>query len=678
LATAWKSSPEAKASLPTVRSDLLDEAEMADETARFISLATRAVANPEREAAGHELAARIAHAGGEGEVASAAGRLANAMPPPAWRLPVLACVVLAGLIAALVFLIPSHWNEARLLAPIHHQGFNGKYYERLLATLGPAAEDVPLRTIYYTDQAAWAREVDALLKEAPDDPAYYRFYSRWFSYLHPTEVLPPDYRSRWQALDPDNALWGISAANQLAEKSISSSRGVHTVTDETRFQQALGYFSEAASSDFCRSRAAVVQDRQLRSFRRDDSLESVYIGHQLVQLAGDDPVVLYSILRAVEVQADRLEVAGDKERLEGLMKDLRKVVTMILDDPSHGYMSISIMRSMALRLAAKCRAIGLSGEAEWLERVHDVDTRLRAARSSSGAERLSSSYTRPWTSGDPLDIKPEDLKPGRLAEYAVADRFVAVIGVLVFMLIGGGCLVEILRRRSVNGMARGLIPLWRSSDSVWLIGVGVLFPLLWWFGIVHGSRLGCRDIGLTYFSQSHYPLMQPWLSQDLGGLLFAAVMIFQVARWRWAKRGGFLAMRPNRMWIGWTIAVVAALFIPVQGIVRYLPAHQQKFLLFGSAAGGIPLLWLLWQAAVIVFLSRDNALGVQLLVRSILPAAMTAAILLLAAVPVLRKAERTWVANDELIRRDPEGSGMSIVERRANEPLRRAMREALR
>jgi hypothetical protein len=652
---------------------------MADETARFISLATRAVDGADCEAAGHELAARIAHAGVEGEVASAAGRLAKAAPPPGWRLPVLASLALAGLITALVFLIPTHWNEARSLAPIHHQGFGEKFNEHLLATLGPAADDVPLRTLYYIDQQGWSREVDALLKQAPDNPAYYRFYSRWFSYLHPTEILPPDYRSRWQALDPDNALWGISAANQLAEKSIATARGgIHTVTDETRFQQALGYFSEAASSDFCRSRAAVVHDRQLRSFRRDDTLESVCIGHQLLQLAGDDPVVLYSILRAVEIQADRLGAAGDKERLEGLMKELRKVLTMILDDPSHGHMPISIMRITALRLAAKCRAIGLAGEAEWLERVHDADTRLRAVPSSPGAERLSGSYTRPWASGYPLNIKPEELKPGRLAEYAVADRFAAVTGVLVFTLIGAGCLMEILRRRSVDGMARGLMPLWRSSDSAWLIGVGVVFPLLWWFGFVHGSPLGCRDIGLSYFSQSYSPLMQPWLSQDLGGLLFSAVLIFQVARWRWAKRGGFFAMRPDRMWIGWTIAVVAALFIPVQGLVRYLPAHQEKFLLFGSAAGGIPLLWLLWQATVIIFLSRDNSLGVQLLVRSILPAAMTAAILLLAAVPVLRKTERTWVANDELIRRDPEGSGMSIVERRANEPYRRAIREALR
>ncbi len=656
---------------------------MAAETSRFIALATRAVAEADREAAGHELAARIAHAGGEGEVERAPARLASSKPAPAWRLPVLACLTLAGLAAALAFLIPSHWREGQVLAPIHHQGFNAKYYERLLAALGPAGNDIPLRTIYYAGQAAWGREVEALLEEAPDNPAYYRFYARWFSYLHPKEVLPGDYGQRWQALDPDNALWGICAANALAEKSITTARGgVHTVTDEPRFQQALDYFSDAASRDYCRARAAVVQDRQLRSFRREDTLESVYLEQYLLQIAGNDPVVLYSILRAVEVQADRLATAGDREGLERLMKDQRKVVTMILDDPSNGYMSLALMRGSAPRLAAKCRGLGLTEEAEWLERLHDTDNNLRAAakmaRSSSGLGRLSSSFARPWLNDYAPDFTTEDTNPGRIAEYAVADRFAAVAGVLAFLLMSAGCLVEVLRRRSASGLARGIMPLWRGSDSVWLVGLGVVFPLLWWLGIVHASPLGCRDIGLTWFRLGQFPLMQPWLSQDLGGLVFAAVMIVQTVRWRWAKRGAFLALRPGRMWIGWTMALVAALFVPVQGIVRYLPAHQEKFLIFGSAAGGIPLLWLLWQAVVIVFLSRENSLGVQLLVRTILPAAAAMALLLLAAVPLLRKTERTWVAQDELTRRDPEGSGMSLLERRGNEPLRRTLREALR
>lgn len=655
---------------------------MAEETARFISLAARELGDAEREAAGHELAARIAHAGGESEVPQAVERLASSKLPHGWRFPVLASLILAGLVTALAFLIPSHGKEARLLAPIHHQGLDGKHVERLLTALGPAADDVPLRTIYYLDQPAWSREIDALLAEAPDNPAYHRFYARWFSYLHPKDVLPPDYQLKWQALEPDNALWGICAANQLAEKSISRvSRGVHTVTDEPRFQRALDYLSEAASRDFCRSWAAGVQDRQLRSFRKENTLESAYIEQQLLQIVGSDSTNIYSILKAVEIRADRLATAGDKERLEQLMKDLRKIVTMILEDPSNGYLSLTSMERRASLLAAKCRALGMTEQVEWLERLEDTYAEMRATSTmtsrSSGLRRSSSSFAGRWFSGYD-DVTLEDLKPGRMAEYAVADRFAAAAGVVMCFLMVAGCLMEVLRRRSASGLARGLMPLWRGLDYLWLIGLGVGFPLFWWFCIVHASPLGCRDIGLTYFQFAQFPLMQPWLSQDFGGLVFGAVMIVQTARWRWAKRGAFLALRPERMWIGWTMAVMAALFVPAQGIVRYLPAHQEKFLLLGSAAGGIALLWLVWQVAVIVFFSRENSVGVQLLVRAILPAAATMAILLLAAVPLLRKAERAWVAKDELMRRDPAGTGVSVLERRGNDPLRLRLLEALK
>jgi hypothetical protein len=664
-----------------VQSALLDEMEMAEETARFISLATRSLDEAEREAAGHELAARIAHAGGESEVPQAAERLASSKPPPAWRLPVLASLILAGLVTALAYLIPSHWKEARLLAPIHHQGFDRNHPEHLLAALGPAADDVPLRTVYFRDQSAWSSEVDALLAEAPDNPAYYRFYARWFSYLHPKEVLPPDYQLKWEALDRDNALWGIYAANQLAEKSIRTARGgVHTVTDEPRFLLALDYFRDAASRDFCQLGAVTIQDRQLRSFRRENTLESACIEQQLLQLVGSDVLNLYSILKAIEVQADRLVASGDKVRLEQLMKDLRKVVTMIMDDPSNGYFSLHLIGRTASRFAGKCRGLGLTEQAEWLERLKDTYVELRAKASpSTGLARSSSSFAGRWFGGyADANFTLEDMKAGRMAEYAVADRFAAATGVIIFSLMVAGCMVEVLRRRSASGLARGLMPLWRGSDYLWLIGLGVGLPLFWWFGIVHGSPLGCRDIGLTCFQFAQYPLMQPWLSQDMGGLVFGAVMIIQMARWRWAKRGAFLALGQDRMWIGWTMAVVAALFIPIQGIVRYLPAHQEKFLLLGSTAGGIALLWLVWQVAVIVFFSRENSVGVQLLVRAILPAAATMAVLLLATMPLLRKTERAWVAKDELMRRDPAGTGLSVLERRGNDPLRLKLLEALK
>ena len=76
---------------------------------------------------------------------------------------------------------------------------------------------------------------------------------------------------------------------------------------------------------------------------------------------------------------------------------------------------------------------------------------------------------------------------------------------------------------------------------------------------------------------------------------------------------------PTVTFVGWTMVVLAALFIPAMGIVRYLSADQDKFLLYGSAAGGIALLWLLWQAAMGLFAARENAIGGQILLRLLVP-----------------------------------------------------------
>lgn len=212
---------------------------------------------------------------------------------------------------------------------------------------------------------------------------------------------------------------------------------------------------------------------------------------------------------------------------------------------------------------------------------------------------------------------------------------------------------------------------------MWVIGAGVVAPLLWWLAIVHLSPLGCRDIALIHYEHGSVPLMQPWLSQAAGGVVLLLVCVLQVARWRLAKRGAFLALDAQRLWIGWTMLGIAALFIPVQGIVRYLPSHEGQFLLYGSAAGGIVLLWLIWQAVMGIACPTSNALRGLLTLRAMIPALLTAALLLLAAVPLLRQQERQWVAADLLSKPDPEGTGLSIIERRTHDELRGILIKAL-
>jgi hypothetical protein len=131
------------------------------------------------------------------------------------------------------------------------------------------------------------------------------------------------------------------------------------------------------------------------------------------------------------------------------------------------------------------------------------------------------------------------------------------------------------------------------------------------------------------------------------------------------------------MWIGWTMVVLAALFIPALGLVRHVSVEPRKFIYGVSAAGAIPLLWLLWRACMGLFTSKENSLQGLLTLRVMLPGLMAMALLLLAAIPLLRMEERGWVERDVLLKPAPDGSGLTFAESREYDLLRPQLIKAL-
>lgn len=624
---------------------------MPDPATRFIGLATRSLEGDAKEIAATELAARLAHAGADdGAVEEAAARLEKGRVTSGSRRMWVFGFAVVGLAVILAVLMPRHWREARLLEPVHRQGVDGEYLARVLTTIGGGA-DVDLGNSYFD-----ARTGGIETKVIRDPAGIERierstgFLRLLFHFLGGASDLPPDFEE-WQDLDPGNALWLLYAADRTATGGASlAADGKVVVRDEARFESALQLFHRAAACDHVRFYGA--KDRELRMsiFAHDGSLKSAHMRTALLDAGGhSNQFYLLSLWGAVLAKAERCEREKDGEELRMIMEDLRKVLILIYSNPE-SFVGGTHARDLESwqALAAVCRRMGLASETDRLSRLVKILSGVvnRAISFDGGDVELQSGALGKMRSDIYQAYTSEDaFTPGRLAEYAVADRFTALAGVLAAFLVAAGGLIEILRRGSHSRrLAGGLMPLFRATDRAWLIGLGLVLPAVWWFGITWYSPLGCRDIGLTFFEIKGFPMMQPWLSQGLGGLVLAFVLLVQTARWRLGKRGAFLSLRPERMWIGWTMAVLAALFIPAQGIVRYLSADQDKFLLYGSAAGGIALLWLLWQAAMGLFAARENALGGQVLLRLLMPGVIVLALLLLGAMPLLRKSERKWVA----------------------------------
>jgi hypothetical protein len=276
----------------------------------------------------------------------------------------------------------------------------------------------------------------------------------------------------------------------------------------------------------------------------------------------------------------------------------------------------------------------------------------------------------------PLNLTLEEAIPSRRVELSFIDRIVATSFSSLTLVFAGIVAFETCRRsRIVKGMARGLIPLFRSEDHAWIAALGIALPWLWWWAITRMSPLGWREGG---FEEPWATLV--WTLQFAAALVFAAVMLIQTARWRWGTRGGFLGLGVPMPWIGWGVAALTALAIPAAGSLRYfvdsLSDDETGFFLLG-VAGMVACgnLWLLWQGVMTLFTPRSGALRPNLTMRVTLPWAMTGVATLLAGVVVSAMMERHWFAKDPLFPASTSKTHVNALEERLARETREAARD---
>lgn len=136
-------------------------------------------------------------------------------------------------------------------------------------------------------------------------------------------------------------------------------------------------------------------------------------------------------------------------------------------------------------------------------------------------------------------------------------------------------------------------------------------------------------------------------------------------RWRLAERGAFLRLHQTRPSLGWTFVVLVALLVRAIGGARWLDKNEEEYLKAMAAACGMPFLWLVWQAGLVLLAPRSGALSGILLARKMIVPLVLLAGTLLAAVPVLRGLERHWLQQDLLGRVDRQSGGLTMAEERA-------------
>src|SRR5690606_18667063 len=84
-----------------------------------------------------------------------------------------------------------------------------------------------------------------------------------------------------------------------------------------------------------------------------------------------------------------------------------------------------------------------------------------------------------------------------------------------------------------------------------------------------------------------------------------------------------------------------------------------------AGASGIPALWLLWQAGLIVLAPQAGALGGTLLCRKLFTPLLAMAVVLVSLWPSLKTTERNWLQQDQLTRSDRSGGSFTMGEGRS-------------
>lgn len=644
---------------------------MTPEQERFAELATRPLeATPElREEARAEVFGRLAHTGAD--TADASSKLEPRRPCSSWRLACLSALafIVLGLCAA--WLVTRALPEVRSLQSLMRFGSSFAPKDRLRERLDPQTRDFVYACI------------------GSDDEAVKKLQRQWE--LHPNELgiyeelvhrriaakqgLPPDFPETWRRLDADNGLWLFLEA--VGRNEEWKAKG--PPAGETFSREVLDLLRQSASAGTFKSYWPELRKRRLAMLGPSDTLAEECDAMLYSISALWAPTVRHQCAAMLTFGKAAEQAAADKNAAElaALIQSWERLPGRLAENGSSllDFSTPAACWNEAGKTLLKAsRDLGLREEEARLDDLaKQFSDYLAANRGAKADTRPMSSLAQVLTIGAPAEFVMETsiFDPGRRVEYAVMERMSGLLAAIVVLLFFAAVSVESLRRgRRINGLAEGLGPLFEPIDLLWILGLGVAVPVLWYLGIAQWTPLGLRDIGMAYYPP------RPLLIQEGAALVFVLLMVVQTARWRVSKRVGFLALKPARPWIGWAMAAIAAMVIPLAGGVRWLSGNETHYLQSIAAMGGMPLLWLMWEGGAVIFSPGSQALGGVLLCRRMMVPLATLAALLLASWAPLFASERHWHARDQVTRTDREHGGLTLLESRVTEKMRDRFRRA--
>lgn len=463
------------------------------------------------------------------------------------------------------------------------------------------------------------------------------------AFLDSTELRPTGYIMVWPRVDPGNGALTWRAAMEMSNRWHNAPL-YDSYPAEGDYRAAWKYAAEATQAPrfhfYGRERRASWWKQWHEPETHIDLYPRIGFHKNRMPWLRDSAGYLF------EERAKRLIEAKDQE---GLRSTIRTWEQLCLRVATEGGDLDDLFELIAAgqHLKSAARHLGMTAEESKIQNQITLSGmpghRSHGAAPPEMGKLASRLYDTGLLAHAPL-ADPSSYLPGRMAEHAYYDRIAALAAAILLLPILGAVALESVRRgKRVNGLATGLAPLFKGRDGLWLVGLGVLLPFAWHWGITRLTPLGLRDVNL---SASGYAVN---LFHGAASLLLMLVLTLQAGHWRLARRCGFLGLSGRHLWIGWTVAAIAAALLPLAAVGQWLPKpHLNQFVRIYQATCGIPLLWLFWRAGALAFGPNANALGGVLLARATALPLVFAVAALLGCYPLLLASEKNWVAQDEV------------------------------
>jgi hypothetical protein len=561
----------------------------------------------------------------------------------------------------------------------------------------PRAEALAFSGIVHVSQP-WERAENLWRNYFPENPTcFYNYLSEYETAYKP---LPENAVAIAKSIDPDNGfaafMGGTGEKGVYWTGNYEDNARLWTVRDEKQWRRSLDLLFQASGKPVCTRRTAEWNRRCTSGFRPTSDISVAIARYQSWATYRNHKIRKFYSGGAFAVAAYRYAETGDKQAIRDLSAACLRLARLLVEGAETSnelYLAQNFLCDFADSLHKICKTEGLDEEAAAFSRCREV------LLDESRHDRPMNGYpspARPFLDrhaglldrrillavdgvfvGD-VPVDPEDLVPGRLADYCDIEwQAIRVVGFCLFLFGGVAavfwCVVSPASWRLGKRLARmpGL------ADRAWILGLGTLAPLAWHVLATRTPLFHARDFGLAC---DELPTALLVAVQDIATLLLIVVSTIQAVRWRLGVRWRVFGPAPRRFvrfW--WAPVALSASIIPLAGLAAYWSGSWVPSRVDSLAFLGLPNRWvvllppLVLLAGVFLWLvglgfaslaDRNRRVPFAAAASLVFASSCAPAVLVLALVasPLVKLEFRRHVLADPIIQILPEWDGTTKYE----------------